>query len=151
MNISDVLALDHVWLGESVSSPAQLFDLIAKRLSSRRDIQSDQIAQALIEREKLGSTAVGDGVATPHARFVGLQEVIGIFVRPRQGLEMDALDGKPVNLLFILLAPDHANADHLKALARVSRVMRSSENQAILRLSESTEAIFSVLISEDDA
>lgn len=150
MNISDVLSLEHVWLGDAVSTSAQLFDLISKRLGSRRDISSQQIVSALTEREKLGSTAVGDGVATPHARFEGLQEVIGIFVRPRHGIVMDALDGKPVHILFVLLAPEHANADHLKALARVSRVMRSAEHQAILRMSESKEAIFSILIAEDD-
>lgn len=150
MNISDVLSLEQVWLGDQLSSRQQLFDLIAKRLSSRRDLKPQQVVAALLERESLGSTAVGDGIATPHARFAGLTEVIGIFIRPRQGIDMGALDEKPVHLLFVLLAPDYASADYLKTLARVSRVMRSAENQAILRLSESKEAILSILMSEDD-
>ena len=150
MNISELISPKNVWLDEEASCAKQVFRMVAERVGSSNGLEAREIIDGLAERERLGTTAVGDGVAIPHARFKGLSQVMGIFIRLNQAIDMNAVDDRSVDLLFLLLAPEDANAEHLKVLARVARVMRSPENQLILRENDSKEAVLSVLISEDD-
>lgn len=125
--------------------------MVSERLAGEYGLDRHCVIDALMERERLGSTAVGDGVSIPHARFGGLKNAIGVFVRLARPIDMDAMDDRPVDLLFVLLAPEDTDAEHLKVLARVARVIRSQDNQMMLRDSDSKEAVLSILISEDRA
>ena len=108
--------------------------------------QSDRaILEILLQREKLGSTGVGNGVAIPHGKLPKLNQVFGLFARLDRPIDFDALDGQQVDLIFLLLAPEGAGADHLKALARVARVLRDPEVARKLRESRDAEAIYAVL------
>jgi PTS system nitrogen regulatory IIA component len=108
--------------------------------------QSDRlILEILLQREKLGSTGVGNGVAIPHGKLPKLAKVFGLFARLDRPVDFDALDALPVDLVFLLLAPEGAGADHLKALARVARVLRDPEIAGKLRNSRDAEAIYAVL------
>lgn len=101
--------------------------------------------EALLQRERLGSTGIGDGIAIPHGRMPGIDRLIGLFARADKPIDFDALDGQPVDIIFVLIAPEGAGADHLKALARVARVLR---NQAVLEQVRSIRdpaAIYAIL------
>ena len=101
-----------------------------------------------MERERLGSTGLGEGVAVPHCKIDGLDKVRGIFARLETPVDFDALDANPVDLVFLLLAPANATAAHLKALARVARLLRDPENREALRAADSVEAVFAIITSE---
>lgn len=108
--------------------------------------QSDRaILEILLQREKLGSTGVGNGVAIPHGKMAKLEHVFGLFARLDRPVDFEALDGQPVDLVFLLLAPEGAGADHLKALARVARLLRDPEVAKKLRESHDTAALHAVL------
>jgi PTS system nitrogen regulatory IIA component len=99
----------------------------------------------LVQREKLGSTGVGNGVAIPHGKLPKLSKLFGLFARLERPVDFDSLDGQPVSLIFLLLAPEGAGADHLKALARVARVLRDPDTARKLSESRDAEAIYAVL------
>ena len=104
-----------------------------------------------MQREKLGSTGVGNGVAIPHGKLPKLSKVIGVFARLERPVDFEALDGQPVDLVFLLLAPEGAGADHLKALARVARLLRDPEIARKLRESTDDEALYAVLTMPSSA
>jgi nitrogen PTS system EIIA component len=103
------------------------------------------ILEILLQREKLGSTAVGNGVAIPHGKLPKLGRLFGLFARLEKPVDFEALDAQPVDLVFLLLAPEAAGADHLKALARVARLLRDPEIARKLRESRDADALFAVL------
>ena len=103
------------------------------------------ILEILLQREKLGSTGVGNGVAIPHGKLAKLAQVFGLFARLERPIDFEALDGQPVDLIFLLLAPEGAGADHLKALARVARLLRDPEVAQKLRSSHDADALYAVL------
>ena len=108
--------------------------------------QSDRaILEILLQREKLGSTGVGNGVAIPHGKLAKLGQVFGLFARLERAVDFEALDGQPVDLIFVLLAPEGAGADHLKALARIARMLRDQDLANKLRDARDAEAIYAVL------
>ena len=101
-----------------------MFSRLASELSTRTGVSDREILTAILERERLGSTAVGHGVVLPHARLPGIQQPIGAFARLVTPIDFDAVDDQPCDLIFMLLASDGDGADHLRALARIARVMR---------------------------
>jgi nitrogen PTS system EIIA component len=103
------------------------------------------IFETLLQREKLGSTGVGNGIAIPHGKLPKLERLFGLFARLDRPVDFEALDGQPVDLIFLLLAPEGAGADHLKALARVARLLRDQDIARKLRESRDAEALFAVL------
>ncbi|MEX1082760.1 MAG: PTS sugar transporter subunit IIA, partial [Xanthobacteraceae bacterium] len=103
------------------------------------------IAEVLLQREALGSTAVGSGIAIPHGKLPKLNRLLGIFARLDQPIDFEALDNQPVDLIFMLLAPEAAGADHLKALARIARLLRDPEVAQKLRESQDAAALYTVL------
>jgi len=127
------------------SSKKQLLQEIAERASTLTGLHDRAIFDVLLERERLGSTGIGGGVAIPHGKLDGLKAVVGVFVRLQQPIDFDAVDGRPVDLVFMLLAPAGAGADHLKALARISRLFRDEDMVGRLRGSDTAEAIFALL------
>ncbi|MBN66525.1 MAG: PTS IIA-like nitrogen-regulatory protein PtsN [Rickettsiales bacterium] len=149
MNIAELLTRDSILLHVPAGSQRQALQQIAAHASQMTEIRERTLLDGLVERERLGSTAVGDGVAIPHARFAGLNKVYGFFIRLQEGVEFDAPDDKKVDLIFALLAPESANAEHLKVLARISRILRDENNCSLLRQQDSKDQIFELLTSED--
>jgi PTS system nitrogen regulatory IIA component len=145
MNISDLLVPGAVLPALKAQNKKQLLQELASRAAPLARLPEKRIFETLIERERLGSTGVGSGIAIPHGRMMGLAKITGLFVRLEGGIDYEAVDSQPVDLVFMLLAPEDAGADHLKALARVSRLLR---NQAIcekLRTAATAEAIYAIL------
>jgi len=112
------------------------------------DQSCSDIFDTLMERERLGSTGLGEGVAVPHCKIEGLDKVRGLFARLETPVDFDALDGQPVDLIFLLLAPANATAAHLKALARVARFLRDPDNRDALRAADTAEAAFAIATSD---
>ena len=128
-------------------SKKQALSELSRRAADITGIADRTIFEVLLEREKLGSTGVGRGVAIPHGRLPSLDRVYSVFARLERPIDFDSVDDQPVDLIFLLLAPADAGADHLKALAKVSRLMRDQSLCAKLRGCESAEAIYALLSS----
>ena len=111
-------------------------------------LNARDIFDAVLQRERLGSTGVGQGVAIPHARLAGVKEVVGVFARLRTPVDFESIDGRPADLIFMLIAPDDAGAEHLKALARVSRLLRREDVRQRLRAAPDADAVHAVLAGE---
>ena len=126
-------------------SKKQALSELSRRAADLTGVSDRTVFEVLLEREKLGSTGVGRGVAIPHGRLPALSRVYGVFARLDRPIDFDAVDDQPVDLIFLLLAPANAGADHLKALAKVSRLMRDEGLCAKLRGCDSAEAIYALL------
>ena len=132
MDLSDLLAPGGIFPAfEAASKKQALLDLSA-RAAEMTDLDIRAIHDALLQRERLGSTGLGRGIAVPHVKLNGLTGIVCLFARLTTPIDFESLDGEPVDLIFLLLAPDHAGGDHLKALARISRLVR--EPAALERL-----------------
>ncbi len=145
MNISDLLAPDAVISALKAQNKKQLLQELAARAALQTRVPEKRIFEPLLEREKLGSTGVGSGIAIPHGRMPGASGITGVFARLEGHLDYEAVDGQPVDLVFLLLAPEDAGADHLKALARVSRLLRNKQVCEKLRAATTAEAIYAIL------
>jgi nitrogen PTS system EIIA component len=145
MNIAELISPKSIVPHLKATSKKQALQELARRISEMAEVDVRVVFDALLERERLGSTAVGDGIAIPHARIDGLDRIHGLFARADRGIEFDAVDGRPVDLIFLLLAPAAAGADHLKALARIARLFRDRGTCDRLRGCESADAIFALL------
>jgi PTS system nitrogen regulatory IIA component len=139
-------AYDGIWLRLKATSKKQALQDLAERAGALMGLQPRIVADALVERERLGTTALGGGVAVPHARLAGLDRVWTFFARFEPGLPFDAADDQPVDIMVLLLTPDDAGADHLKALARSSRVLRQADVVARLRAATSVDALEAVVL-----
>jgi PTS system nitrogen regulatory IIA component len=148
MNISDLLAPEAVVASLKAQSKKQLLQELAARAHAQTRLPEKQIFETLIEREKLGTTGVGAGIAIPHGRIAGAKGITGIFARLESAIDYEAVDGQPVDLVFMLLAPENAGADHLKALARVSRLLRNRQTCEKLRAAQSAEALYAILTDQ---
>ena len=112
-------------------------------------INSELLFQALLERERISSTAIGEGVAIPHGKLPGVERIAGVFARSSQGVDFDSLDGGLTYLFFVLVAPENSAADHLKALARISRLLKDTAFRARLMAGKTQEEIFNAIKEED--
>jgi nitrogen PTS system EIIA component len=148
MNISDLLAPEAVLASLKANTKKQLLQDLAARAHARTGLPEKQIFETLIERERLGTTGVGSGIAIPHGRMPGATTITGVFAKLEAPIAYDAVDGQPVDLVFMLLAPENAGADHLKALARVSRLLRDKAVCEKLRAAKSAEALYAILIGD---
>lgn len=145
MQISDILSPAAVRTMTQSTSKKRLFQEIAEQARSVYGVDAAQTLDALQERESLGPTGVGHGVALPHARLHGLDRVVGLFLRLEKPLDFDAVDRQPVDLIFALLAPKNSGVDHLKALALVSRTLRDQDLRAKLRANDDPVALHAIL------
>lgn len=145
MQLSSILRPAAVKVVGNVSSKKRLFQDLGEIVAAAYGLDASVAFAALQEREALGPTGVGHGIALPHARIKGLDEVTGAFVRIEKPLDFDAVDRQPVDLVFALFAPDGAGVDHLKALALVSRTMRDPAVCAKLRANDDPVALHSIL------
>jgi PTS system nitrogen regulatory IIA component len=145
MLLTDFVALNAVIPALKVSSKKQALQDLSARAAELTGQNERTIFDTLMQREKLGSTGVGAGIAIPHGKLPKLAKLFGLFARLDRPIDFEALDGQPVDLIFLLLAPEHAGADHLKALARVARLLRDPDVARKLRESRDAEALFAVL------
>lgn len=129
MTLTDLLTPDAVISPLRANSKKQALQELAQHAATLTGLHERELYESLLQRERLGSTGIGDGIAIPHGRMSGISRLVGLFARLDRPIDFEALDGQPVDIIFVLIAPEGAGADHLKALARVARVLR---NQAVL-------------------
>jgi PTS system nitrogen regulatory IIA component len=151
MDIGDWLDRTAIVYRSSADSKRQALSVAADAAAKMLKLKASDILDALMDREALGSTGVGRGVAVPHARLPGLDQLRAVMVRLERPVAFDAVDGQPVDILFVLFAPETAQTEHLRALARVSRLLRQGEVREHLRQARSPDAIYAVLSREAEA
>lgn len=145
MEIGDLLDRTAIAPRISAADKRQALSVVAEIAGRTLKLKPAAILDALLKREEIGSTGVGHGVATPHARLKGLDRMRGIFVRLDTPIDFGALDDQPVDLMFALLAPPDAESEHLRTLAKVSRVLRQSDVREQLRQASGVDAIHALL------
>jgi nitrogen PTS system EIIA component len=145
MPLTDLVAPNAVIPALKVNSKKQVIQELATKAAKLTDQNERSVFETLLQREKLGSTGIGNGIALPHGKLPKLEKLFGLFARLERPVDFDALDGQPVDLVFLLLAPEAAGADHLKALARVARLLRDRDISRKLRESRDAEALYAVL------
>ncbi len=145
MEIEDLLAAENVLADFRASSKKQTIQALSRKLADSTNLDPRTVFEKLLERERLGSTGVGKGVAIPHARVEGLDRIVGLFARLVSPIDFDSVDDQPVDIVFMLLAPVDAGADHLKALARISRLLRDEGTLAKLRVTADSSALYAML------
>src|SRR5262249_10381233 len=147
MNIRDFLSPNDVTIDVVFANKQKLLRELSNKAASRTRLPPDTIMTGLSKREELGSTGVGDGLAIPHARFDQIDKPFGMLLRLQQPIEFESLDGKPVDIVFLLLIPESAKGEQLSALACVDRMIRRPAVTAVLRKALNTTEIFRVLTS----
>ncbi len=145
MDLSDLVTPDAILPALKANSKKQALQVIAEKAAAMTGVAERDIFETLLKREKLGSTGVGGGIAIPHGKLAGLDRFFGLFARLTKPIDFEALDEHPVDLVFLLLAPEGSGADHLKALARVARLFREPGVPAKLRASPEALAQYAVL------
>ncbi len=143
--LSDLLAPDAVLPTLKVNSKKQAIQELAEKAAELAGLPEREIFETLLQRERLGSTGVGNGIAIPHGKLPKIGRLFGLFARLERPIDFDALDSEPVDLVFLLLAPEAAGADHLKALARVARILRDPQTAAKLRATRDGAALHALL------
>jgi len=151
MNIGELLDRSAISTRVSAANKKKALAVIAEIAARNFGLEAGEVLDALNEREAAGSTGVGYGVAVPHARLNGLERMRGVFVRLDLPVEFDSVDDQPVDLMFALFAPRNAGAEHLRALARVSRLLRQSELREQLRQARTADAVHALLVQEATA
>ena len=151
MNITDLLSPRGVVPQLRAGNKKQVLQELARRAETLTGIPERQIQEVLLERERLGSTGIGGGVAVPHGKLPELTRMCGLFARLERPIPFDAIDNQPVDLLFVLLAPVNAGNDHLTALALVSRLLRDQAMCAKLRGTDSADGLFALLSEPAEA
>jgi nitrogen PTS system EIIA component len=145
MPLTELVTPNAVIPALKVNGKKQAIQELSARAAKLTGQNERTIFETLMQREKLGSTGVGSGIAIPHGKLPKLEKLVGLFARLERPIDFESLDGQPVDLIFLLLAPEGAGADHLKALAKVARLLREAEVVAKLRELRDADAIYSVL------
>ncbi|MBN9020231.1 MAG: PTS IIA-like nitrogen regulatory protein PtsN [Rhizobiales bacterium] len=151
MDLSDLITPDAIVPALKANGKKQALQELAEKAATLTGLDERQIFDTLLQRERLGSTGVGNGIAIPHGKLAGLKRIHGVFARLAKPIEFDALDDQPVDLIFLLLAPESAGADHLKALARIARLLREPGLATKLRASSDASALYAVLTASATA
>jgi PTS system nitrogen regulatory IIA component len=151
MKISDFLSKDLIIADlretEKYKVLEELVEFVAQKIAG---IDAGELLKVLLDREQMGSTGIGDGIAIPHGKLKDLKQIIAVFGKSSRGVAFDAMDGRPVYLLFLLIAPENSAGVHLKALARLSRLLkRNGFRQKLMNLSDA-EQLYQVIIEEDE-
>jgi PTS system nitrogen regulatory IIA component len=148
LQIGDILDRNAIAIRVKAADKRQALSRVAELAARNFGLDAAAAFEALVEREQAGSTGVGHGVAAPHARIEGVERMRGVFIRLEHPVDFEAIDDQPVDLVFALFAPPQAGAEHLRALARVSRLMRHVELREHLRKARSADAIHALLAQE---
>ncbi len=151
MKIAEILTADMVVPEIGGTTKPQVLHELARPLAAKyQELDLAAIYTVLAERERLGSTAIGDGIAIPHGKMPGVKQILGTFGRHKRGVDFESLDGRPTHLFFVLVAPEDSTSLHLKALARVSRLFKDSSFRERLMIAKDAEEIFRLIIDEDE-
>ncbi len=145
MNLADIISAQAVIPHLKAHNKKHLLQELAQAMAPIVVVDHRIVFESLLTREKLGSTGLGQGIAVPHGRLPNITRVYGLFARLSAPVPYDSVDGEPVDLVFVLLSPDQAGADHLKALARISRLLRESDTIKKLRGTETAEGLYAIL------
>jgi len=151
VEIADIIAPDGIILDlRSCHSKRQVLKELSQQAAAALGLDQQHLLDALMDRERLGTTGIGHGIAIPHARLPELNRLVGLFARLEQPVDFESLDDQPSDLIFLLLAPDSADADSLKALARISRVLRDPALRQRLRQERDREAVYRMLTQKPE-
>jgi PTS system nitrogen regulatory IIA component len=145
MPLSDLLAPNALFPSLKVGSKKQMLQELSAEAGKLIGVDERKIFEILLQRERLGSTGIGHGVAIPHGKLPKIERIFGLFARLEKPIDFEALDGEPVDLVFLLLAPETAGADHLKALALIARLLRNPNIAKNLRNSRDASSLYAVL------
>lgn len=148
MDLGDIVTQEAIIPDLRVSSKKQLLQAISEKASELTGLSARTIFDTILQRERLGSTGVGKGIAIPHGKFPDFARISGVFARLHAPIDFEALDDQPVDIVFLLLAPESAGADHLKALSRIARVLRDPVRISNLRATSDAQALYAFLTEE---
>lgn len=151
MELDEIITPKAVLANLKPGSKKQLLHELANVAAHMVKREPQEVFETLLERERLGSTGVGNGVAIPHGKIDGIDQITGVFARLPQPVDFDALDDQPVDIVFMLLAPTGSGADHLKALSRIARVLRNQATLTSIRKTSDPDGIFSLLTTQQSA
>ncbi len=150
MKLTDILAESSIVADLQASEKTEVLEhLVEAVMTTHPELGTQEILDVLLEREKLGSTGIGDGIAIPHGKSANVTQIISGFGLSKEGIDFDSLDGKPANLFFLLVAPENSVGVHLKMLARISRMLKNSDFQKKLLQANSQQEIYQVISDED--
>jgi PTS system nitrogen regulatory IIA component len=148
MKFHNLIKIDQIQLNNNATSKKKVLETISQIVNDNYpEFSTHSVFETLIERERLGSTGIGHGVALPHGRLSDCTDTIGIFISLSEGIDYDAIDGQPVQLLFTLLVPDHSSEEHLKILAKLAEFFRNESNRQTLNNATSPESVYNILIN----
>ena len=148
MTLTDLIARDAVIASLKVATKKQALQELSEYAARRCGLSARGIFEALQQRERLGSTGIGNGIAIPHGKLAKVDHIFGVFARMEKPIDFESLDGQPVDLILLLIAPESAGADHLKALARAARLLRSQSTTAKLRATRDVGVLYALLADE---
>lgn len=151
MKLSDILEEDNIIPDLKAKDKKGVLEELAEAVSSHQpSFDKNSLVKVLLERERLGSTGIGDGVAIPHGKFPGVTQPIISFGRSRKGLDFDSMDGEPAFLFFLLVAPENSASIHLKALARIAKILKNSAFRKLLMEAPSRDDLYKTIIQNDE-
>lgn len=151
MKITDFLSVQTVIPALAQQEKNAVLEELAGWLAANHpNLDAKRVLNVLMERERISTTAIGEGVAIPHGKLPGLERIFGVFARSSEGVDFSSLDGGPTHLFFALIAPEGAAADHLKALARISRLLKGEAFRRRLMAAKSNQELFTLIADEDD-
>ena len=148
MDLGDLVDIDAILPSMKAGTKKQVLQELCETAAERTGLSSRDILETVLQREKLGSTGVGNGIAIPHGKLGELERLVGVFGRLNRPVDFDALDDQPVDLVFLLLAPGGSGAEHLKALSKIARRLRNSETVARLREARDAGTIYSLMTEQ---
>lgn len=148
MNLGNIVSESAIIPDLKANSKKQLLQAISEKAGEITGLSAREVFDTILQRERLGSTGVGKGIAIPHGKFANFDHIQGVFARLAEPVEFEALDDQPVDMVFLLLAPETAGADHLKALSRIARVLRDPTRIAKLRATSDRAALYAFLTEE---
>ena len=152
MQITDMFKKEYIIEAlKAKSKRAVLAELSEIFTRDHAGIQSEAMIEVLLEREKLGSTGIGDGIAIPHGKLKGLESLVISFGRSREGIDFDSIDGRPAHIFFLLMAPESSTGQHLKALAKISRMLKDPEFRNDLLSAKNAEELYRKIAAKDES
>jgi PTS system nitrogen regulatory IIA component len=151
VKITDFLSVQTIIPSLAKQDKQDVLDEMAEWLAaSYQNLDKQKVLEVLRERERISTTAIGEGVAIPHGKLPGVERILGVFARSSQGVDFASLDGGLTHLFFVLIAPENAAADHLKALARISRLLKDESFRRSLLAGQTSQELFTLIAEADD-